>query len=64
MHEAFHLQLGATTTVITVEQQNSEQRSEPLNLAYHLYRQLNMMCHFLISYAGVVLWTCMWYDAR
>ena len=28
--------------------------SEPLNLAYHLYRYLNMMCHFLISYA----WVC------
>ena len=27
--------------------------SEPLNLAYHLYRYLNMMCHFLISYPGV-----------
>ena len=27
--------------------------SEPLNLAYHLYRYLNMMCHFLISYLGV-----------
>ena len=26
--------------------------SEPLNLAYHLYRYLNMMCHFLISYLG------------
>ena len=27
--------------------------SEPLNLAYHLYRHLNMMCHFLNSYPGV-----------
>ena len=27
--------------------------SEPLNLAYHLYRYLNMMCHFMISYLGV-----------
>ena len=27
--------------------------SEPLNLAYHLYRNLNMMCHSLISYPGV-----------
>ena len=27
--------------------------SELLNLAYHLYRYLNMMCHFLISYPGV-----------
>ena len=26
------------------------QQSEPLNLAYHLYRNLNMMCHSLISY--------------
>ena len=26
--------------------------SEPFNLAYHLYRYLNMMCHFLISYLG------------
>ena len=28
-------------------------QSEPLNLAYHLYRNLNMMCHSLISYLGV-----------
>ena len=28
-------------------------QSEPLNLAYHLYRYLNMMFHFLISYLGV-----------
>ena len=27
--------------------------SEPLNLAYHLNRNLNMMCHSLISYLGV-----------
>ena len=27
--------------------------SEPLTLAYHLYRYLNMMCHFLIIYLGV-----------
>ena len=27
--------------------------SEPLNLAYHLYRYLSMMCHFPISYLGV-----------
>ena len=27
--------------------------SEPLNLVYHLYRYLNMMCHFMISYLGV-----------
>ena len=27
--------------------------SEPLNLAYHLNRYLNMMCYFLISYPGV-----------
>ena len=28
----------------------SEQQS--VNLAYHLYGQLSMMCHFLISYPG------------
>ena len=27
--------------------------SGPLNLTYHLYRYLNMMCHILISYMGV-----------
>ena len=27
--------------------------SEPLNLAYDLYRNLNMMCHSPISYLGV-----------
>ena len=27
--------------------------SEPLDLAYHLCRNLNMMCHSLISYLGV-----------
>ena len=43
----------------SVSQLNSESvsesvlESEPLNLAYHLYRYLNMMCHFLISYPGV-----------
>ena len=43
----------------SVSQLNSESKSEsvlesePLNLAYHLYRYLNMMCHFLISYLGV-----------
>ena len=43
----------------SVPQLNSElesvsvPESEPLNLAYHLYRYLNMMCHFLISYPGV-----------
>ena len=43
----------------SVPQLNSESESEsvlesePLNLAYHLYRYLNMMCHFLISYLGV-----------
>ena len=36
-------------------------KSEPLNLAYNLYRYLNMMCHFLISYPGVVLWMCMFH---
>ena len=30
-----------------------ESESEPLNLAYHLYRNLNMMCHSLICYLGV-----------
>ena len=29
--------------------------SKPLNLAYHLYRQLSMICHFLISYSLVAL---------
>ena len=28
-------------------------RTEPLNLAYHLYRNLNMICHSLISYPRV-----------
>ena len=43
----------------SVPQLNSETESlsvlelEPLNLAYHLYRNLNMMCHFLIIYLGV-----------
>ena len=27
--------------------------SDPLNLAYHLYRNLNMMCHSLIIYLGI-----------
>ena len=35
------------------ELQIRDQRSEPLNLAYHLYRHLSMMCHSLISYLGV-----------
>ena len=26
--------------------------TEPLNLAYHLYGNLNMMCHSLIGYPG------------
>ena len=42
--------------------------SEPLNLAYHLYRNLNMMCHSLISYLGGLSFVCVcvisWYDAR
>ena len=43
----------------SVPQLNSESESvsviesEPLNLAYHLHRNLNMICHFLISYLGV-----------
>ena len=43
----------------SVSQLNSESESEsvlesePLNLAYHLYNYLNMMCYFLISYQGV-----------
>ena len=43
----------------SVPQLNSESESvlvlesEPLNLAFHLYRYLNMMCHFLIIYLGV-----------
>ena len=43
----------------SVPQLNSELESEsvlesePLKLAYHLYRYLNMMCHFLISYLRV-----------
>ena len=37
----------------SVPQLNNESESEPLNLAYHLYRYLNMICHFLISYPGV-----------
>ena len=41
----------------SVPQLNNESESvsvlEPLNLAYHLDRYLNMMCHFLITYPGV-----------
>ena len=43
----------------SVPQLNSESESEsvlelePFNLADHLYRYLNMMCHFRISYPGV-----------
>ena len=43
----------------SVPQLNSESESVsglesgPLNLAYYLYRYLNMTCHFLISYPGV-----------
>ena len=43
----------------SVPQLNSKSKSESvleselLNLAHHLYRYLNMMCHFLISYPGV-----------
>ena len=43
----------------SVPQLNSESESEsvlesePLNLVYHLYRYLNIMSHFLISYLGV-----------
>ena len=57
----------------SVPQLNSESESRvsdyswPLNLAYHLYRYLNMICHFLISYLGVCpLDICVisWYDAR
>ena len=42
--------------------------SEPLNLAYHLYGYLSMMCHFLISYLRGLSFGCVcvisWYDAR
>ena len=30
--------------------------TEPLNLAYHLYGNLNMMCHTLIGYPGGFLY--------
>ena len=34
------------------QQQCAALRTEPLNLAYHLNRNLNLMCHSLISYLG------------
>ena len=66
---AFHLQLCPTVMLIIatdamVSTSIITAITEPLNLAYYLYWNLNMMCHSLIGYPGDCVCVILRYDAR